>query len=135
MFGVERRVLFQMHFISLVKKLSAVYVPKCLHWVTIDGSTGLAFVSFNAELEKFDFVPTPSFGLVKLGYPNDTCALGVIEDKLSFVKCLSDGCVQIFVMDKYGVKESWVKKFSIEKKLFTSSDDMVHCHVELIKCS
>ncbi|KAL5728413.1 hypothetical protein ACHQM5_001503 [Ranunculus cassubicifolius] len=90
----------------------AVFVSGCLHWVTVDVNSSTnepIILSFDLCGEEFGDVSIP-----KLKRPYKDYRLGVFEDCLSFVES-SNNLVQIWIMQTYGIRESWVKRFSIKK--------------------
>ncbi|KAL5716485.1 hypothetical protein ACHQM5_018169 [Ranunculus cassubicifolius] len=102
------------------EKVSNAFVNECLHWVIVDESSlygGPTFVSFNLDEETFGYVPCPGSQLSKLTY--DYYELGVLERKLAVVECSPKRGVEIWIMENYDVKESWVKKYSIRNDLLS----------------
>ncbi|KAL5724788.1 hypothetical protein ACHQM5_008008 [Ranunculus cassubicifolius] len=92
--------------------VSPAFINSCLHWLTFDG--GLVIVSFHMGLEEFGLVPTPDSRVLKR--PQRDYKLGLLGECLSLVECSPNNVsIDIWVMKRYNVKESWVNQFSIER--------------------
>lgn len=85
-------------------------VNRKLHWTTSKGRHGnIRIVSFDLSDEQFSDIPAPeiedlwrySYHLVELG----GC--------LSAAVLSQSGALEIWVMKEYGMKESWIKDYSI----------------------
>ncbi|XP_059649215.1 F-box protein At3g07870-like [Cornus florida] len=102
------------------------YLKGCIHWFCLDSKSSNYIVSFNFDNEQFKWVPPPPREYVEYDYDefNETgkislstmcnVSMGVIKDCL----CISDASsycpIDIWVLKKYGVQESWTKMFSID---------------------
>ncbi|XP_023730685.1 F-box/kelch-repeat protein At3g06240 [Lactuca sativa] len=65
-------------------------------------------VAFDLGLETFCEIPVPDFVRDFSLYKRFN-ALGVLGGKLCVMSCVEDGECEVWVMDEYGVAESWVK--------------------------
>ncbi|XP_048232896.1 F-box protein At3g07870-like [Ricinus communis] len=90
---------------------SQVYVNGRLHWVNwpVRYRPGRKLISFDLEDEKFREVPLPGSDGIKWG----DYMLVVIRDCLSAAVYRNYGSFEVWVMKDYGLKESWIKEFSI----------------------
>ncbi|CAH1422207.1 unnamed protein product [Lactuca virosa] len=95
-------------------------------------------VAFDLGLETFIEMPLPDAILEYYG----PYSLGVLGGNLCFVTWVSDGVCEVWVMEEYGVAESWVKchvfsRFSDNACLFgfTSRNELLieddDCHLVL----
>lgn len=90
-----------------------VFLHGCIHWFVSDESVQndqSVIVAFNLSFEEFGFISTP--GLHKI--PHGFCRrFGVLDECLCLVECCRKFLVNVWVMQKYNVNESWVKRFTI----------------------
>ncbi|XP_026451632.1 F-box protein CPR1-like [Papaver somniferum] len=78
-------------------------------WATATGGIRKHIVAFDISNEKFRILPFPEDVMLR---PNNRCKLRVLGDSLCLV-CLVPGLpVDVWVMQNYGVRESWTKKFT-----------------------
>ncbi|XP_026443081.1 F-box/kelch-repeat protein At3g06240-like [Papaver somniferum] len=77
---------------------SASYIPDYYKFI----------LSFDIGSEKFMNMPYPE----KIIQGNQTYLLGVLGDSLCLVCGIDDVRVDVWVIQNYGVRESWVKKFT-----------------------
>nr|KAJ0189127.1 hypothetical protein LSAT_V11C800398740 [Lactuca sativa] len=82
-----------------------------LHWF---GSTGLEWkpetiLAFDLGVETFSEIPPPPDSLL---HHHGHCfsVLGVLGGKFCLMSSVRDGKCEVWVMDEYGVAESWVKR-------------------------
>ncbi|XP_043718177.1 F-box protein At3g07870-like [Telopea speciosissima] len=92
--------------------LSGVFVNGALHWIAIRSSRPDTIVSFDVGNEKFRKMPQPYFG--DDGFQSK---LEVLGGFLCMICTYYDNRVKIWVMKDYGVKESWIKQFSISQPM------------------
>ncbi|XP_043718176.1 F-box protein At3g07870-like [Telopea speciosissima] len=92
--------------------LSGVFVNGSLHWIAIRSSRPDTIVSFDVEDEVFREMPQPYFGDHSF-----QSKLGVLGGFLCMICTLYDNNVKIWMMKDYGVKESWIKQFSISQPM------------------
>ncbi|XP_023511779.1 F-box protein At3g07870-like [Cucurbita pepo subsp. pepo] len=82
-----------------------------LHWVSLPRRHhhGRTIVSFDLATEEFIDIPKPDYGsLSRCNYH-----LVILNGCLSAAVYCTHGKMEIWVMEQYGVKESWVKRFNI----------------------
>ncbi|OMO75816.1 hypothetical protein COLO4_25857 [Corchorus olitorius] len=98
----------------LIRPTSKVMVNGRLHWLSKPNkyTTASSLISFQLATEQFQEVPKPDC----CGSSLDRCFHGLVVLR----GCLSAGSyhenyeqLEIWVMKEYGVKESWIKEFSI----------------------
>ncbi|XP_059649194.1 F-box protein At3g07870-like [Cornus florida] len=93
------------------------YLEGCIHWICIEPRTFPNYiVSFNFDNEQFQSVPPPprkSDGTDELSFEAmSNVSMGVLEGCLCI--CEASNYINIWIMKKYGVQESWTKIFSID---------------------
>ncbi|KAF5204487.1 F-box protein cpr1 [Thalictrum thalictroides] len=122
---------------------NASYVHGAFHWFKLaDKSTwndkpphldSSSIISFDVGSEEFRTVPW--IKMAKSGDTANTVVLGVIQECLSVSHQYNkEGCIDIWLMKDYGVKESWTKVFSLSLKggLFNCAPMIVLENGELI---
>ncbi|KAL4589353.1 hypothetical protein LXL04_002259 [Taraxacum kok-saghyz] len=80
-----------------------------LHWLgSIDDNRIIPdrIVAFDFGSETFREIPLP----VSMLDPNYSCELGVLGQQIYVVSRVGDGTLEVWVMEEYGVVESWVKR-------------------------
>ncbi|XP_042486089.1 F-box protein CPR1-like [Macadamia integrifolia] len=92
--------------------LSGTFVNGALHWFAIRSSRPDTIVSFDVGDEKFRKIPQPLFG--DDGFLKK---LEVLGGFLCMICTYYDNRVKIWVMKDYGVRESWIKHFSISQPM------------------
>ncbi|KAF5198714.1 hypothetical protein FRX31_011699 [Thalictrum thalictroides] len=111
---------------------NASYVHGAFHWFKLaDKSTwyrkpeivdNSSIISFDVGSEEFRTVP--KIKMAKSGDTASTVVLGVIQECLSVSHQYNkEGCIDIWLMKDYGVKESWTKVFSLSLK----GDSLFNC--------
>ncbi|PIN01444.1 hypothetical protein CDL12_26047 [Handroanthus impetiginosus] len=88
------------------------FVNGAIHWFAIGRKSGCkpVIVAFNLAHEVFDEIPAPSDVDVGNFVLNK---LGVLGDRLFMIDTSSHNRADVWIMEKYGVKDSWTK-FCIE---------------------
>ncbi|KAJ4954344.1 hypothetical protein NE237_011127 [Protea cynaroides] len=98
-------------------KASPAFVNGALHWMTESydflNVTDL-IVSFDLGREEFRVVPPPP-GFVP-GRQSHRLNLGVLGGRLCLFEYSIIGHLEIWIMKKYGVKESWTKEYVVWQK-------------------
>ncbi|KAF7823357.1 F-box protein interaction domain protein [Senna tora] len=93
-----------------------INVNGALHWLRpfSSRSDGL-IVRFNFELERFDKFPCP-LDLVNSHAMNnlDNISMGELSGYLYLCGIVDSDCVNLWLMKKYGVRDSWTKIYNIE---------------------
>ncbi|KAH7862439.1 hypothetical protein Vadar_004787 [Vaccinium darrowii] len=92
------------------------YLNGTLHWLLMDYNISEYIASFNFDKEIFQPVPPPPLrrGMISLGTMKNM-SLGVLRNRLCICHYdFADFQIKIWVMKKYGVKESWTKVFRID---------------------
>jgi F-box interacting protein len=85
-----------------------------LHWVAPGESGGCCvIVAFDLGVEEFRIVPQPDG--VDGGSKVDVV---VLEGRLCMLCNYDSGCVDVWVMKEYGLKESWTKVFEVSRDCF-----------------
>ncbi|XP_042489890.1 F-box protein CPR1-like [Macadamia integrifolia] len=92
--------------------LSGIFVNGALHWIAIRSSRPDTIVSFDVGNEVFREIPQPYFGDHSFH-----SKLGVLGGFLCMICTFYDNHVKIWVMKDYGVRESWIKHFSIHQPM------------------
>ncbi|KAI8570799.1 hypothetical protein RHMOL_Rhmol01G0064900 [Rhododendron molle] len=101
------------------------YLSGSLHWLLIDINISDYIISFNFDTERFKSVPPPSnnkfflirepprnFGEMSLDVLRNM-SLGTLRGRLCLCDCSCYGYIDLWVMEKYGVQESWKNAFCI----------------------
>ncbi|KGN46585.1 hypothetical protein Csa_004796 [Cucumis sativus] len=98
-------------FHHLAQGQSPAAINGRLHWVSLPRRhyVGRTIVSFDLASEEFIDIPKPDYGSLS----RCNFQLMNLNDCLSAVVYCSYGKMEIWVMEQYGVKESWVKSFNI----------------------
>ncbi|KAG5564500.1 hypothetical protein RHGRI_000621 [Rhododendron griersonianum] len=107
------------------------YLSGSLHWLLIDINISDYIISFNFDMERFKSVPQPplltsffdrepplNVGEMSLDMLR-SMSLGTLRGRLCLCDCSYYGFIDLWVMEKYGVQESWKKAFCIG----TQTDD------------
>ena len=91
-----------------------IYFNGAFHWHAMDYNNNEVILSFNMGEEEFQVIPMPDFLSI---YDNSICrSLLVWNGCLALIIYPGNGIeksFQICVMEKYGVKESWIRKLTI----------------------
>lgn len=94
------------------------FVNGALHWEVSERNTPDFIRAFDFGGEKFRVVPAPSaFGRAEKECI-DYMRFGVLLGRLSICDSGDSGVVDIWVMNEYGIKESWTKNFVITNLIF-----------------
>lgn len=94
---------------------SATYLNGAIHWLC-DGKSPDIIMAFDIEDEQFRVVPPPP----NIGDKQKACVrsnyltMGLLGGSLFVCDNTSFGCFHIWVMEDYGVQDSWMNKFSID---------------------
>lgn len=94
------------------------FLNGALHWITNSSKPSELISSFDLEKETFKNIPPPAHFnvqfLKKLAWMN----IGVLRGCICI--CYIYNCVEfeVWVMKEYGVKESWIKDFSIDLNFY-----------------
>nr|ABR18787.1 class S F-box protein [Nicotiana alata] len=95
---------------------SHVFFNGAFHWRRYTKSDDYFIVSFNFSIESFQMIPSPE-GLTDEGRKS----LFVLSESLALI-CFTENypremlvhqSIDIWVMKKYGVRESWIKEFTV----------------------
>ncbi|KAG5564504.1 hypothetical protein RHGRI_000625 [Rhododendron griersonianum] len=90
------------------------YLSGSLHWLLIDHDISDYIMSFNFDVESFRSVPQPPLGYCAVGlYSKQNMSLGVLRGRLCLCDCSDYGHIDLWMMEKYCVQESWKKTFRI----------------------
>jgi F-box interacting protein len=88
-----------------------------LHWVT-DGTISELIYSFNLNTNEFKSMPCPSHFVDDYVSKISGMSVGVLKGCLCLCYVLEGARFETWLMEKYGVKESWRKAFSIDIKSY-----------------
>ncbi|KAI8541800.1 hypothetical protein RHMOL_Rhmol08G0090100 [Rhododendron molle] len=93
------------------------YLSGSLHWLLIDINISDYIISFNFDTERFKSVPQPplDYGEMSLEMSRNM-SLGTLRGRLCLCDCSNYGHIDLWMMEKYGVQESWKKAFCIGTK-------------------
>ncbi|KAL4574009.1 hypothetical protein LXL04_020831 [Taraxacum kok-saghyz] len=83
-----------------------------LHWLGYidEERNAQRILAFDLGAETFSEIPLPSSLVDYNMHPSYLNVLGVLSKKLCLMRCGGDGACEVWVMDEYGVAESWVKQ-------------------------
>ncbi|XP_026377778.1 F-box protein CPR1-like [Papaver somniferum] len=83
-----------------------------LHWqlATVTGKISKSIVAFDISNEKFTNLPFPQEIILRPAH--SSCHLGVLGASLCIICGVPNVQVDVWVMQNYGVKESWTKLFT-----------------------
>ncbi|XP_059633502.1 F-box protein At3g07870-like [Cornus florida] len=87
---------------------SEAFVCGALHWLCLSPAKQIAF--FDITNEVFGFIPFPE---IAVGGGGGSLSLAVMDGCLSITGSAFHDHIDLWIMKDYGVKESWVKSFSI----------------------
>ncbi|XP_026428655.1 F-box/kelch-repeat protein At3g06240-like [Papaver somniferum] len=94
-----------------------------LHWTlaanAITGEISKIIVVFDISSEKFMSWPFPEE--IVLRTPDSSCYLQVFENSLCIISSVHAARVDVWVMQNYGVTESWTKPFTTAQERITNS--------------
>lgn len=115
------KLLFQFYYHLLHRRGYGVYACGVLHWVfPRRGEFGIgdSIVGFDLGADEFRVLPMPEYGDLEADFILD---VGALEGCLCLVcNYNSRGVVDFWMMKEYGVKESWMKLFSIQQSRLLS---------------
>ncbi|CAI9765276.1 unnamed protein product [Fraxinus pennsylvanica] len=94
------------------------FVNGALHWITTSHKPSELISSFDLETEQFRLLPPPPHFSLHYVKNVSWINIGVLRECLCLCYIYEDAQFEAWVMKKYGVKESWTKKFSIDMKLY-----------------
>ncbi|KAL1811752.1 hypothetical protein DCAR_0623876 [Daucus carota subsp. sativus] len=89
-----------------------------LHLITASRNICDVLFSFDLETEKFEPVPLPAHFSPEYYGKISWISVGVTCGCLCLCYTSSDTHFEVFVMEEYGVRESWIKKFAIDVKFY-----------------
>ncbi|KAL5701113.1 hypothetical protein ACHQM5_026487 [Ranunculus cassubicifolius] len=116
------RILEGISYHASLMKNSSPFVDGALHWLTATHGHYRfnVIVAFNVKDEVFQEVPQPSE--IMKEYDNDQSHVNIGElGGLLSIFSNRFGCVMIWVMNEYGVADSWTKKYIIEQTTIRQS--------------
>ncbi|XP_059633457.1 F-box protein At3g07870-like [Cornus florida] len=87
---------------------SEAFVCGALHWLCLSPAKQIAF--FDITNEAFGFIPFPE---IAVGGGGGSLSLALMDGCLSITGSAFHDHIDLWIMKDYGVKESWVKSFSI----------------------
>lgn len=89
-----------------------------LHLITASHRISEIVYSFDLETEKFEPVPMPAHFSPEYHSKVSWINVGVIGGCLCLCYTFKDAYFEVFAMEEYGNRESWIKKFSIDVKFY-----------------
>ncbi|KAF7153970.1 hypothetical protein RHSIM_Rhsim01G0071900 [Rhododendron simsii] len=93
------------------------YLSGSLHWLLIDINISDYIISFNFDLERFESVPQPPLDNEEMSLDMlRNMSLGTLRGRLCLCDCSDSGYIDLWMMEGYGVQESWKKAFCIATK-------------------
>ncbi|XP_002532715.3 F-box protein CPR1 [Ricinus communis] len=106
------RFLYKPFFQVLHRRGYGVFACNALHWVMPhwpELGVNNSIIAFDIVNETFQQVPQPNWSDNQLNFQVDA---GVLEGRLCAMCNCGHECIDLWVMEEYGVKESWIKLFS-----------------------
>jgi len=106
--------------ISFSKLLNPTCVNGALHWIIFENGQQKSILCFSFESERLHSFPSPPhlFGNHNKDFPhNMPIRLGELKGFLYICDRLSSENVTMWVMNKYGIGESWTKVYNIDTSL------------------
>ncbi|XP_026416370.1 F-box protein CPR1-like [Papaver somniferum] len=107
--------------------ISGVLFNGVLHWIArIFGNDSTVMICFDIVNERFEEVAVPEAPMPYQKEPNwegnvFSMTVGVLEGYLCLGLHVFNVCVDVWMMEDYGVQKSWIKSFSITQKSITNS--------------
>lgn len=89
-----------------------------LHLITTSHKISDIVYSFDLETEKFKPVPMPAHFSPEYFSKISWISVGVIGGCLCLCYTTSDAYFEVFAMEEYGIRESWIKKFAIHVQFY-----------------
>lgn len=94
------------------------FLNGALHWITTSSRPSELISSLDLEREMFKFVPPPAHFDVSYVNKVSWINVGVLRGCLCICYIYEDSDFEVWVMREYGVKQSWIKEFSIDMKFY-----------------
>ncbi|XP_026379474.1 F-box/kelch-repeat protein At3g06240-like [Papaver somniferum] len=120
-----KRIQNPNHFMIFTSKINTVhFLNGALHWIGFNNISTMCsrvVISFDASTQRFVDILFPKEA--QLSYIRD--CLGVLEDRLS-LGIYHNQCIDVWLMQDYGVTESWSKRFSF------STTNIVMSHLKFL---
>ncbi|XP_026416030.1 F-box/kelch-repeat protein At3g06240-like [Papaver somniferum] len=92
------------------------WLGEAVHWSGDTATREKTIISFDINTEKFIGLPLPEETMT---YPEEIFDVQVLGDSLCLTSGVRDVRVDVWVMQNYGVRESWTKQFTISQKRMT----------------
>lgn len=111
-FGWRRLASCALHFVTPKKDTPGAFVNGNLHWLGYDSNRCLWITCFDLETESFSTFSTPPLASAQSPYEFELFAFG---GTLCLRDSTSEGEIVVWLMEEYGVAESWTKKVEVKQ--------------------